>query len=149
MASIPIFSSLRTTMIAVLIMGSLTFLFLMYYKSFPSPNFLFSPAVKQTNKSVLLLWFWPEDIRFDLQVCKMFFNTDNNTDRSLHSRAQGVLIFHRAINDDLSNLPTSRTRLQRWIWFHMDSPTNTRRIAGIQGLFQFNHELQEGCRYWC
>ncbi|KAM3596437.1 uncharacterized protein V6R79_014400 [Siganus canaliculatus] len=57
-------------------------------------------------------------------------------DRPLLSRAQGVLLFHKAIQDDLSNLPsTARARFQRWIWFNMDSPTNTRRIAGTQGLF--------------
>lgn len=148
MASLQIFSSLRNSMMVVLVLGALTILFVMYYRSFPSPKCHPPPVhwTRQTNlrdqsvfnRSVLLLWFWPEDVRFDLQVCRMFYNIDHchlTDDRSLQSKAQGVLIFHSSINDDLSNLPTSRTRLQRWIWFNMDSPTNTRRIAGIQGLF--------------
>lgn len=159
MASLPNFSTLRTTMIVVLTLGALTVLFLMYFKSFPSPKChpppahwaeltkqadihsmsLDSPPEKQElNKSVVLVWFWPDEKRFDLHDCKKHFNIDNchlTDDRALSSKAHAVLVFHKAIDDELSNLPTSRTRFQRWIWFNMDSPTNTRRIPGLKSLF--------------
>ncbi|KAM9356778.1 4-galactosyl-N-acetylglucosaminide 3-alpha-L-fucosyltransferase 9-like [Symphorus nematophorus] len=91
------------------------------------------------SKPLLLLWFWPENKMFDFQDCQKIFKIDScnlTDDRSLYSRAQAVLLFHRAIKDDLSNLPTSpRARFQKWIWFNMDPPTKTRRIEGIQGMF--------------
>uniref|UniRef100_A0A667YMP9 Fucosyltransferase n=1 Tax=Myripristis murdjan TaxID=586833 RepID=A0A667YMP9_9TELE len=98
-----------------------------------------SGVTQQSDKPIVLLWFWPKNKRFDFEDCKRLFNIDSchlTDDKNLYSKAQGVLIFHRAIADDLSNLPTSpRPQFQRWIWFNMDSPTNTQKIPGIQGLF--------------
>nr|XP_046274027.1 4-galactosyl-N-acetylglucosaminide 3-alpha-L-fucosyltransferase 9-like [Scatophagus argus] len=136
----PILHILKVAVTVVLFLAGLIVLFLMYYHSFPSLNCHPPPArTRRTDKPVLLLWFWPENKRFDLQDCKNLFNINGchlTDDRSLYSKAQGVLVFHRAIQDDLSNLPTApRTRFQRWIWFNMDSPNNTRKIAGIEGLF--------------
>ncbi len=135
MASSCTFLVLRATLIAILVLAGIVVLILMYYQSFPSPKCHPLPS----RKPVVLLWFWPENKKFDFQDCKTIFEIDSchlTDDRSLYPRAHGVLVFHRAIRDDLSNLPTSpRARFQRWIWFNMDSPTNTRRIAGIQGLF--------------
>ncbi|XP_070841175.1 4-galactosyl-N-acetylglucosaminide 3-alpha-L-fucosyltransferase 9-like [Chaetodon trifascialis] len=155
MASAGIFRISQATVAVILILAGLIVLFVMYYMSVPSPKCYPLPArsgqlakqanihsasgTKKTDKPVMLLWFWPENRRFDFQDCKTFFKIDScylTDDRSLFSRAHAVLVFHRAIEDNLSNLPTSpRARFQRWIWFNMDSPTNTRRIAGIQSLF--------------
>ncbi|XP_049458362.1 4-galactosyl-N-acetylglucosaminide 3-alpha-L-fucosyltransferase 9-like [Epinephelus fuscoguttatus] len=160
-----IFRVLRATLTVTLAVAGFIVLLSMYYKSPPSPkchprpaqsgwltnqaNFSGtsvvteqpnSPAVTEnTDKPILLLWFWPENKSFDFKDCKTLFKIDSchlTDDRSLYSRAHGVLVFHRAIKDDLSNLPPSpRARFQRWIWFNMDPPASTRRIAGIQGLF--------------
>ncbi|XP_041811910.1 4-galactosyl-N-acetylglucosaminide 3-alpha-L-fucosyltransferase 9-like [Chelmon rostratus] len=146
------FHILRATAAVILVLAGIIVLFLMYYKSFPSPNCHLPPvhsgrlakqanihATNETDKPIMLLWFWPENKRFDFQDCKTLFKIDScylTDDRSLYPRAHAVLVFHRAIQDNLSNLPTSpRARFQRWIWFNMDSPTSTRRIAGVQGLF--------------
>lgn len=158
MASLAQFSVLRTSVTTILVLSALTVLFLMYYKSSPSqkchPSPIHwaklskeassddmsgvSPEVKQTSKPVLLLWFWPENKKFHLKSCEKFFQIDDcilTDDRTLESKAQGVLVFHRAISEDLSNLPTTRTKFQRWIWFNTDSPSHTQRIPGLQGLF--------------
>lgn len=155
---------LRMTMTGIVMLAGVIVLILMYFKSLPltqchpppahsrrpakqvnihaastpqQPNS--SAASQPTDKPVMLLWFWPENKTFDFQDCKKLFNIDSchiTDDRSLYPKAKAVLIFHKAIQDDLSNLPPSpRSRLQRWIWFNMDSPTNTRRIPGIQDLF--------------
>lgn len=147
------FNVLRATLIAILLLAGIIVLVLQYLQSSPAPKCHLPPAPsgrltkqsnssavkQQTDKPVLLLWFWPENKRFDLQDCKTLFKIDSchlTDDRSLYSRAHAVLVFHRAIQDDLSNLPTSpRARFQRWIWFNTDSPNNTRRIEGIQSLF--------------
>lgn len=140
---------LRGALTVILLLAGIIVLVLMYSLSSPSPKCHPSPAQsgrhttvaakQQTDKPLMLLWFWPENKRFDLQDCKKLFQIDGcslTDDRSLYSRAHEVLVFHRAIQDDLSNLPTSpRTKIQRWIWFNTDSPNNTRRIEGIQGLF--------------
>ncbi|XP_068558598.1 4-galactosyl-N-acetylglucosaminide 3-alpha-L-fucosyltransferase 9-like isoform X1 [Cebidichthys violaceus] len=153
-----LFSVSRASLKGILLLAGIIVLVLMFRQSSPSPNCHPPPAQsgrltkqanfsntmtvavkQQTDKPLMLLWFWPENKRFDLQDCKTLFKIDGCTltdDRSLYSRAHEVLVFHRAIQDDLSNLPTSpRARIQRWIWFNTDLPNNTRRIEGIQGLF--------------
>ncbi|XP_029298901.1 alpha-(1,3)-fucosyltransferase 9-like [Cottoperca gobio] len=137
----------RASVTVILILAGIVVLVLMYSKSLPPPKCPPTPFHSKTKKAnssstdkpVLLLWFWPENKKFDLKVCKRLFKIDSchlTDDRSFYSRAHGVLVFHKAIHDDLSNLPTSaRTRSQTWIWFNTESPTNTRRIEGIQGLF--------------
>ncbi|XP_054462428.1 4-galactosyl-N-acetylglucosaminide 3-alpha-L-fucosyltransferase 9-like [Anoplopoma fimbria] len=145
-----VFYCLRATLTMTLLLTGIIVLVLMYCWSAPSPNchpppsqpntsvLTKQPAKQQTDKPVLLLWFWPGNKRFDLQDCKRLFEIDSchlTDDRSSYSRAHDVLVFHRAIQN-LSNLPTSpRSRLQRWIWFNTDSPNKTRKIEGIQGLF--------------
>ncbi|XP_065808574.1 4-galactosyl-N-acetylglucosaminide 3-alpha-L-fucosyltransferase 9-like isoform X2 [Labrus bergylta] len=150
---------LKVILTGSLILAGFVVLFLMYYKSLPShrcPPPLAQPkqwgkrvefhstanrtaTTQKKNKPIMLLWMWPGNKRFDLQACDTLFGIDSchlTDNRSLYSSSHGVLIFHRGINDDLSNLPTSvRPRFQRWIWLNTDSPSNTRRIEGIQGLF--------------
>lgn len=142
---------LRNMTLVILILSALTVLLLMYHKSptllkcHPSPvksteteksgN---SSATTRRKKPVLLVWFWPENKKFDLQDCKTLLGIGDcqlSDDKSLASKADGVLIYHKAISQDLSNLPTSRTRAQRWIWFNPDPPLVSQKIPGIQALF--------------
>uniref|UniRef100_A0A4W5M6B8 Fucosyltransferase n=1 Tax=Hucho hucho TaxID=62062 RepID=A0A4W5M6B8_9TELE len=74
------------------------------------------------DKPIMLLWFWPEHFRFDLSDRATLFNIDScllTDGRSMYNKADGVLIFHKSIKRDLSNLPRSpRPPFQKWIWFH-------------------------------
>ncbi|XP_062265162.1 4-galactosyl-N-acetylglucosaminide 3-alpha-L-fucosyltransferase 9-like [Platichthys flesus] len=158
MAPISMTSFLRNLPKVTIVLAGVTVLFLMYFRSFPSPRCHPSPkwatghtnkslvetspstiaATKKPNKPIVLLWFWPDDKQFDFQLCKdLNINSCQLTDdRSLYSVAKAVVIFHKAIKDDLSNLPTTpRPKFQRWIWFNMDPPTNTRKIPGIESVF--------------
>ncbi|XP_060934626.1 4-galactosyl-N-acetylglucosaminide 3-alpha-L-fucosyltransferase 9-like [Limanda limanda] len=158
MAPISNFSFLRALPQVTVVLAGVIVLFLMYFWSFPSPRCHPPPkgatrhtntslvttspsslaAMKKTNKPVVLLWFWPDDKQFDFQLCKdLNINSCNLTDdRSLYSVANAVVIYHKAIKDDLSNLPTTpRPKFQRWIWFNIDPPTRTRKIPGIEAFF--------------
>ncbi|KAI7790388.1 4-galactosyl-N-acetylglucosaminide 3-alpha-L-fucosyltransferase 9-like isoform X2 [Triplophysa rosa] len=94
------------------------------------------PLEKDT---ILLIWLWPFGIKFDLNSCRSRFNIDGcylTNDRELYSKAHGVLINHRDISNNLSNLPTKpRPFFQKWIWMHFESPRNTRRLEGLENLF--------------
>lgn len=106
-----------------------------------------SLETQKKNKTLMLLWSWPENKKFDPQVCETYFGFDScelTDDKSLYSSAHGVLFFHRDIQDDLSNLPTlRRPRFQRWIWLNTDSPSSTHRIEGIQGLFNLTLSFRQ------
>ncbi|XDV49608.1 hypothetical protein PO909_018823 [Leuciscus waleckii] len=105
----------------------------------PRPESKSSLTGTVEDKPVLLLWVWPENYRFDFSDCKKFYNIDNcqlTDDRSLYSNADAVMVYHRGISWDLTNLPPSpRPPFQKWIWLHLESPTNTQKIPGLENLF--------------
>ncbi|XP_058475362.1 4-galactosyl-N-acetylglucosaminide 3-alpha-L-fucosyltransferase 9-like [Solea solea] len=158
MASTPS-STLRPLSIVVVLLAGVIILFTMYYRSFPVPKCHPAPkpaAVQKqsvatnrpkTKKPLVLLWFWPESKKFDLKDCKNVLEMDHcelTDDRSLYSKAHAVLIHHNDIKDDLSNLPTTpRPKFQRWIWLSMDTPPNTRKIAGIEALFNLTSSYRK------
>uniref|UniRef100_A0A3B1KEQ2 Fucosyltransferase n=1 Tax=Astyanax mexicanus TaxID=7994 RepID=A0A3B1KEQ2_ASTMX len=77
--------------------------------------------------------------KFDPVECKRRHDIDGcflTDDRDLYNRSDTVLFYHKGIKKDLSNLPqTPRPPFQRWIWFNLESPTNTRPKAGLENLF--------------
>ncbi|XP_076830897.1 4-galactosyl-N-acetylglucosaminide 3-alpha-L-fucosyltransferase 9-like [Brachyhypopomus gauderio] len=105
----------------------------------PEPEKPTTTPPPQPEKPILLLWIWPENYRFDFSDCKKVYDIDGcqlTDDRNLYEQSDAVLIFHKAISWDKSNLPPSpRPPFQKWIWFHVESPTNTPRVAGIENLF--------------
>ncbi|XP_051758736.1 4-galactosyl-N-acetylglucosaminide 3-alpha-L-fucosyltransferase 9-like [Ctenopharyngodon idella] len=134
----------------IVTLAGVVYLIVMFSWFSPSNNCLTPlPRTENKNKSsitdavehkpILLLWVWPQDYRFELSDCKRFYKIDNckvTDDRSLYSDADAVMVYHRAISWDLSNLPPSpRPPFQRWIWLHLESPTNTQKIPGLENLF--------------
>ncbi|XP_062323612.1 4-galactosyl-N-acetylglucosaminide 3-alpha-L-fucosyltransferase 9-like [Osmerus eperlanus] len=143
-------SGISRIIFVLLFIGGFITLFSMYYKTSPTlpchhlpthsvKNITYSLAYKPFKKPIMLLWFWPENYRFDFKDCRKFFNIDGchlTDDRTLYSEADAILIYHRAIKHNASNLPPSpRPSFQKWIWFNMESPTNTQKVLGIEKLF--------------
>ncbi|XP_072532869.1 4-galactosyl-N-acetylglucosaminide 3-alpha-L-fucosyltransferase 9-like [Salminus brasiliensis] len=108
---------------------------------YPKTNSSSLQEVSQPEKPILLVWAWPEtdNFKFDPIECKNRFGIDScnlTDDRNLYTLSDAVLIYHKSIKNDLSSLPqTPRPSFQRWIWFNLESPTNTRKKAGLENLF--------------
>ncbi|XP_058480778.1 4-galactosyl-N-acetylglucosaminide 3-alpha-L-fucosyltransferase 9-like [Solea solea] len=84
--------------------------------------------------TVVLVWFWPFGFKFDLSCDKHNVKRCLLTaDKSLYDEAHGVLIHHKNIGDNLPKDP--RPWFQKWVWFNMESPTNTQQVPHIDELF--------------
>ena len=68
----------------------------------------FSTKTDYFNETTILVWVWPFGQTFDLTSCQAMFNIHGchlTTDRSLYNKSHAVLIHHRDISWDLTNLP--------------------------------------------
>ncbi|XP_063328809.1 4-galactosyl-N-acetylglucosaminide 3-alpha-L-fucosyltransferase 9-like [Pelmatolapia mariae] len=149
---------LRPLLLGILVLGVFVTLFLMYFKPYTSwlsvPVESVSEHVKNListksdkNPTIVLMWLWPFGSKFNLSICSSLYKIDNcflTADRNLYNKSHGVIIHHRDIKHDLSNLPQlPRPFFQKWIWFNYESPTHSAKLPGIEKLFNLtlSHRL--------
>ncbi|XP_065142370.1 4-galactosyl-N-acetylglucosaminide 3-alpha-L-fucosyltransferase 9-like [Paramisgurnus dabryanus] len=87
---------------------------------------------------IILIWMWPFGGSFNLSPCTNY-NIEGcrlTADKSLYNQAHGVMFHHRDIRGDLSNMPKEpRPAFQKWVWWNMESPTNSGKYPGLNNLF--------------
>ena len=145
--------SLRLICGVIFTLGTLLTLYFAFIRSTPNRTCIPLPSYarhqhnagvspKAARKPLVLIWFWPEGLKFDLDDCKKHLRISGcrlTDDRSLYLQAEEVIVFHDAIKDDRSNLPPlPRPGFQRWVWLNLQPPANTRRIPGVDNLFNLS-----------
>ncbi|XP_068194407.1 4-galactosyl-N-acetylglucosaminide 3-alpha-L-fucosyltransferase 9-like [Antennarius striatus] len=97
------------------------------------------PNKRNDDVITVLMWIWPLKRQRELNRCSSLFNIEGcfiTPDRKFYNKADGVIIFHRFIYSNGSNLPKLRRPVfQKWIWMNTELPTNSRRIPTIENLF--------------
>ncbi|XP_067089040.1 4-galactosyl-N-acetylglucosaminide 3-alpha-L-fucosyltransferase 9-like [Osmerus mordax] len=93
----------------------------------------------QSREVIVLVWHWPFGHPFELTACGSRFNIHGchlTAEKELFSKADAVLIHHREIATDCSNLPTfPRPPSQKWVWMNHESPSHTEEIACLENVF--------------
>ncbi|XP_061700651.1 4-galactosyl-N-acetylglucosaminide 3-alpha-L-fucosyltransferase 9-like [Syngnathoides biaculeatus] len=143
MSSEPVHRILRVVLLGTFIIGCFVTFFLMYFK--PSACWLsgpvgyVTPTKSDPKVTTVLVWFWPFGERYDLNVCASEFSIDGcfiTANQTFFNQSDGVVIHHRDIRSDLSNLPPlRRPSFQKWIWMNLESPTHSPQLAGTKNLF--------------
>ncbi|XP_028853953.1 alpha-(1,3)-fucosyltransferase 9-like [Denticeps clupeoides] len=104
-------------------------------------------ALKTEPDTTVLIWFWPFGQKFDLIPCSEMYNIQGchlTDDRTLFSKADGVIIHHRDIAPDLSNLPQlPRPTHQKWIWWNDESPSFTSKNPALSSLFNLTTSYRQ------
>ncbi|KAM4724397.1 LOW QUALITY PROTEIN: 4-galactosyl-N-acetylglucosaminide 3-alpha-L-fucosyltransferase 9-like [Anableps anableps] len=136
---------LRPLLFGIFIFGCFVTAFLMYFSWLNGPlessdaaNFIQHVFSAKSDKdvTVVLVWLLPYGKTYDMNI---LFNIEGcfiTADRKLYNKSDGVVIHHRSISRDLSNLPKlQRPLFQKWIWMNMESPSNSPKMPGINNLF--------------
>ncbi|XP_029913116.1 alpha-(1,3)-fucosyltransferase 9-like [Myripristis murdjan] len=96
---------------------------------------------------MVLIWHWPFEKPFDLNSCESRFNISGchfTVNRELFSKADALLIHHREIHWNLSNLPQGpRPVFQKWIWMNFESPSNSQRIPLLNDQFNLTMNYRQ------
>ncbi|XP_053241607.1 alpha-(1,3)-fucosyltransferase 4 [Podarcis raffonei] len=89
----------------------------------------------------VLMWWVPFGRNQPLDGCERRFGIracNLTTDRGRQLEAQAVVFHHRNLmSSGLQNLPRVRPPEQRWVWMNSESPSHTRGLQDLGGIFNW------------
>uniref|UniRef100_A0A670IM61 Fucosyltransferase n=1 Tax=Podarcis muralis TaxID=64176 RepID=A0A670IM61_PODMU len=89
----------------------------------------------------VLMWWVPFGRNQPLDGCERRFGIRDcnlTTDRGRQLEAQAVVFHHRNLmSSGLKNLPRVRPPGQRWVWMNLESPSHTRGLRDLAGIFNW------------
>lgn len=95
-------------------------------------------TAKSEPETIILIWMWPFGVPFTVEPCTIY-GVDGcriTDDRNLYNQADGVMIHHRDISGDFSNIPQQpRPVFQKWVWWNMESPTHSPHFPQLKEMF--------------
>ncbi|XP_048822009.1 alpha-(1,3)-fucosyltransferase 7 [Lagopus muta] len=99
-------------------------------------------ALKHTKALTVLVWEWPSRQVPDLSgdVCREQYGIAGcrlSTEQRLLSQADVVVFLHTTLPRGRDKLPRDRPHGQGWVWVSLESPTNTRALAGWNQTFNW------------
>ncbi|XP_038597458.1 3-galactosyl-N-acetylglucosaminide 4-alpha-L-fucosyltransferase FUT3-like [Tachyglossus aculeatus] len=94
---------------------------------------------EETYKLVILLWTWPFHHPFPLESCPPLHGNHDchfTANRSWLLSADAVIVHHRDVQGNPRQLTQiRRDPSQRWVWFNLESPSNSRNLGAMDNLF--------------
>ncbi|XP_021570979.1 galactoside 3(4)-L-fucosyltransferase [Carlito syrichta] len=100
-----------------------------------------TPATLTRRPLQILLWTWPFHIPLTLSPCSELVpglaDCDITANRKVYRQADAVIVHHWDVMfNPRSQLPPSpRPPGQRWVWYNMEPPLNSRQLRAMDGLF--------------
>ncbi|KAK2514176.1 Fut7 [Columba livia] len=111
-------------------------------RCFLDPSEVSREAPKHTEPLVVLVWAWPSkqvpNISGD--VCRELYGIAGcwlTTERRLLHRADVVVFPHTRLQPGRDRLPKERPPGQNWVWVSLESPSNTKALAGWNQTFNW------------
>ncbi|NXA40485.1 FUT7 fucosyltransferase, partial [Eudromia elegans] len=112
---------------------------LKYLLSLPD---VYRRAPKHSKPLVVLVWEWPskQAPNMSADVCGDLYGIGGcwlTLDRGLLRRADVVVFHHGALQHGRDKLPKEKPPGQNWLWVSLESPTNTKALAGWKQTFNW------------
>uniref|UniRef100_F7F561 Fucosyltransferase n=1 Tax=Ornithorhynchus anatinus TaxID=9258 RepID=F7F561_ORNAN len=94
---------------------------------------------KQEHQLAIMLWTWPFHQPFPLESCPPLhgdLNCHFTANRNLLPSADAVIVHHWDVQGNPRQLTQiHRDPSQRWVWFNLESPSNSHNLGAMDNLF--------------
>ncbi|NXE55653.1 FUT7 fucosyltransferase, partial [Casuarius casuarius] len=103
---------------------------------------IFSKAPEHTKPLMILVWEWPskQAPNISTDICRELYNIMGcwlTVDRGLLNQADVVVFHHTVLQQSRDKLPKEKPPGQNWLWVSLESPTNTKALAGWNQTFNW------------
>ncbi|XP_078401916.1 alpha-(1,3)-fucosyltransferase 4-like [Cetorhinus maximus] len=96
----------------------------------------------------VLIWWYPFGKKTEIKDCDTLYNIQGcrlTTNRLLYPISQAVVVHHRDLGGNVSQLPAERRpAFQRWVWMNFESPTHSSGLEVLNGVFNWTMSYKRG-----